>query len=585
MLSYHILPEMQRKYHPKRTTPAGSTCGSDFLDSGQFLEDGCQIGGFPGTVCHAEVTLGCGGGIDRTAKLQLLDDAAGLALLAGLERADSGEVLLEGRPVTAPSARVGLMPQRDQLFECQGAIGITDHAAGSGYTVLAKQASLDIAFSDISDIRSYLGYPSGYGTGIVGLQVDFANKTFTRLADASSLVPGANFDRFRMYGGRRRCNVADDGTINAYYGDAGYKDDGSNGQVMVYQPAFWYRIVPMRLVKSTVGYHIRRANYYISETPLPGFKLHPLFYDANGNPVDYALLSAYEGSMYDVSAADYVDDSSDNVAYETGDLLCSAAGKKPISGELEGIGTKANFEAMANSRGTGWHLDTVKSVMANQLLMMIELGTLNTQAAIGRGVVDCASVGEHNSSSLTGATASLGNATGMAVETTQSTAGIVTVNTVDGKLSVTYRGMENPWGNIYKHVQGLNIWGDGSMNTGQAYICDDFAFSEQKHGDNYHPVGFCFPAASGYISDFGYGSPEYDWVILPSEADGNSALPVGDRYEGISDLNSFRFAQLGGSWSRGNAAGGFEYLCTSGLSGHRKATIGGRLLYIPTAVV
>ena len=79
--------------------------------------------------------------------------------------------------------------------------------------------------------------------------------------------------------------------------------------------------------------------------------------------------------------------------------------------------------------------------------------------------------------------------------------------------------------------------------------------------------------------------PEYDWVILPSEADGNSALPVGDRYEGISDLNSFRFAQLGGSWSRGNAAGGFEYLCTSGLSGHRKATIGGRLLYIPTAVV
>jgi hypothetical protein len=32
-----------------------------------------------------------------------------------------------------------------------------------------------------------------------------------------------------MYGGRMRCNVADDGTINAFYGDPTYADDGSNG--------------------------------------------------------------------------------------------------------------------------------------------------------------------------------------------------------------------------------------------------------------------------------------------------------------------------------------------------------------------
>jgi len=32
-----------------------------------------------------------------------------------------------------------------------------------------------------------------------------------------------------MYGGRKVCNVADDGTILAWYGDSNFKEDGSNG--------------------------------------------------------------------------------------------------------------------------------------------------------------------------------------------------------------------------------------------------------------------------------------------------------------------------------------------------------------------
>lgn len=39
-----------------------------------------------------------------------------LSLIAGLERPSAGEVLLDGEPVTAPSAKIGFMPQRDQLF-------------------------------------------------------------------------------------------------------------------------------------------------------------------------------------------------------------------------------------------------------------------------------------------------------------------------------------------------------------------------------------------------------------------------------------------------------------------------------------
>jgi NitT/TauT family transport system ATP-binding protein len=40
-----------------------------------------------------------------------------LSLICGLEPPTSGEILVDGKPVSAPSARVGLMPQRDQLFE------------------------------------------------------------------------------------------------------------------------------------------------------------------------------------------------------------------------------------------------------------------------------------------------------------------------------------------------------------------------------------------------------------------------------------------------------------------------------------
>lgn len=211
-----------------------------------------------------------------------------------------------------------------------------------------------------------------------------------------------------MYGGRKRCNVLDDGTITAYYGDEGYVEDGSNGQVMVYQPAFYYKVVPLKLGKNTdsgIGYHLRKVNYYVSSKPKTGFKLHPAFYDENGNAINYILFSADEGSMYDVSAGAYVNDNVDeSITYEDGDLLCSVAKKKPISGLRKGIGTKSNLEQMAQNRGSGWHLETIKATSANQLLMIIELGTMNSQTGIGQGIVSIPDNKAYNCSSLTGST-------------------------------------------------------------------------------------------------------------------------------------------------------------------------------------
>ena len=436
---------------------------------------------------------------------------------------------------------------------------------------------------EVDDVKAYIGYTD---EDIAGLCVDYENKTFKRLASAVNLSQGEDFDKFTMYGGRKRCNVSDDGTITAYYGDENYAEDGSNGQVMVYQPAFYYKVVPLKLEKNSdsgIGYHLRKANYYVSAKPKTGFKLHPAFYDENGNAIDYILFSADEGSMYDVSAKHYVNDNVDEfITYEDGDLLCSVAGKKPISGLRQGIGTKTNLELMAQNRGEGWHLETIKATSANQLLMMVELGIMSTQEGIGQGVVSITGNTAYNCSSLTGSTADLGNATGQATSTVNEIGGTQTAYTENGKVSVTYRGVENPWGNISKHIQGINIWGDGEMGGGQPYIANNFTFNESKHSDNYEPVGFTLPNANGYIKAMGYGSEEYDWLFMPSEIGGTSALPVGDYVYVASNLNGYRIAQLGGGCRSGDYAGSF-YQIANGTVGDRSRGAGGRLVYIPTA--
>lgn len=288
--------------------------------------------------------------------------------------------------------------------------------------------------------------------------------------------------------------------------------------------------------------------------------------------------------MYDVSAKAYVNDNVDSIVYEDGDLLCSVAGKKPISGLRKGIGTKMNLELMAQNRGSGWHLETIEAVSANQLLMMIELGAMNSQTGIGQGVVSISDNSSYNCASLTGSTADLGNATGQATETINEKGGVQTTETASGKVSVSYRGVENPWGNLWKHIQGINIWGDGTMCGGQPYIANDFTFNESTHSDNYEPVGFTLANASGFINAMGYGGENYDWLLMPSEIGGTNALPVGDYFYAESNLNGYRITRFGGCFNNFSQAGGFNWRGVDGVD-YRSRVTGGRLLYIPTAKV
>lgn len=435
--------------------------------------------------------------------------------------------------------------------------------------------------SGVADIRAYLGITAD---DIVGIQVDYKNKTFKRLAVAANLSKGSDFDKFTMFGGRKRCNVADDGSIVAWYGDADYKEDGSMGQVMVYQPKFYYLVCPVEYdpIDTGIGYHLRKANYYVSEKPRAGFRLHPAFYDASGNEIDYFLTSAYEGSIYDASASAYL--LNDEQVMNTGeDKFSSIAGARPASGSSQNL-TRPNIEAMAQNRGTNWHGDLIKQVSAEQMLMIVEMGVMNLQTAIAQGIVSLHwTTGSDTTSSYaaaTGSTASLGNGTGRAEKTTTYEGGVAKEYTVDGKTSVCWRGKENFWGNLWKFVYGINIWGNGKMGGGQPYICSDFSFAESKNSGNYEPAGFIVTNANGYISAMGY-STACDWLFIASECLGNSSLPVGDYTYVTTNLNDYRIALLGGSWNNWDSAGGFYWHLNNGVGGRGRA-VGGRLVYIPT---
>ena len=394
----------------------------------------------------------------------------------------------------------------------------------------------------------------------LGLEIDYENKSFTRTQNATNLSSGADFNAYTMYGGRMRCNVADDGTINAFYGDPTYADDGSNGQVMIYQPKFYYQRTPLKMGNATVGKIVRHETLIISASLQPGFKLHPMFKTVDGQELDYVLLPAYDGSL-------------------NNNKLCSIAGAKPLSNV-----TLIDAETYANNRGTGWHIMNMAAESVTQMLEMIEFGTLNGQNALEAGITNITSISNYNCASLTGSTAGLGNITGTAIETYNDVNGSITTQTAAGKRAISYRGMENPWGNIWNMLGGINVAGNGSQGGGVPYICTDFNYDINSIGNNYRSVGFCLPSNYGWVSAMGYGEADYDWVYMPAECanTANSALPVGDRLWTKTNLNGIVLVAVGGSWSAAENGGPFYYGCDQYSSESSQHAYGVKLMYIPT---
>ena len=424
--------------------------------------------------------------------------------------------------------------------------------------------------TEISDLKALLGYTE---PDIYGVEVDFRNKTFTRLAGAVGKNPGEDFDSIPMFGGRRRCNLADDGTVTAYYNEDGYTETGkllkdvgrkSTGdavQVMVEQPKVYYRMVPLELEKIAdgSGYHVRKARYYVTHTPKPGFKLHPAFI-SNNVEKDIIYLAAYEACIWDTDGETYANADEVTPDFDS-DKLSSIANVKPASGKDHNL-TRDNCRKMAHSRGSGWELSYLATVSVSQLLMLIEYASFDMQTAIGAGVTTKTDDQTTSMTENTGGSATLGNKSG-------------SVTNENNQNIVSYRGEENFWGNIWTFVDGVNV----DANSIHRLYVADHGFKDSEKAAPYQDTGITLAKANGYVSAFGY-TENFDWIFMPSETTGDSALPVGDHFWQNAPYSGIMICVLGARWSDGLRAGAFNFSVHS-IPSVRSRDLGARLVYIP----
>lgn len=480
---------------------------------------------------------------------------------------DVGEILYSVATADESDATADWMPPFNGIGSSSLEVNLVTAVSNAANVIvnvdpaaLATVTQIKDLQDQIDTVKTFVGYAED---DVYGVEVDYENNKFTRLAGAENLTEGADFDNLNPWGGRKRCNLADDGTVNAYYGESGYKEDGSNGMVMVEQPIFYVKTVPVKTKAATSGKgkEILVARYYISPTPKIGFKAPELFLDDNGILQDKVYLSAFEGSIYDTSATAFLKND-EQVADFTADKLCSISGAKPCSGLTQNL-TRANTRKMANNRGTGWQLHSIFASHATMYLFLVEYASFDCQRKIGRGVCDLTDDGSTNMALNTGATSSLGNGSGNAE------------GGVNGKCSVSYRGEENLWGNIWTWLDLINIL---AKNVNEAYIHKRGSEVKDDVTTGYENFGAQLSHSTGYQSRMGY-SEEYPELFLPTAAAGTDANPVGAYYYQYYTYSGFLIAKFGGRWDYGSKCG--WYLSVASTSSDRYRSIGGRLLYVP----
>jgi hypothetical protein len=308
------------------------------------------------------------------------------------------------------------------------------------------------------------------------------------------------------------------------------------------------------------GSHLLKARYYISDTPRIGFKLHPAFI-RNSIVKDRVYLSAYESSVFDVSADTYLI-ANEQVAdfnLSTGDKLSSIGGVKIATGTTQ-VFSRPNFRKLITNRGAGWQLPNLLTISATQLLFAIEYCGFNSQTLMGKGVVD-KPVGTGNESELTGTTTSLGNNSGSATG-------------VDGLVSISYRGEENFWGNTLSFTDGVNVEGNG---LGDIWY-SDHDFTDGIKTSPYISIGFTPSKINGRPIAFGY-SNECDFAFIPSKIFGTTSQLIGDSFTQSHVTSGFLVSLFGGFWYNGTDAGSYQWVF-NGTTTTRHRAYGTRIVFM-----
>ena len=479
---------------------------------------------------------------------------------------------------------------------------IVDNA--SNVTITLDSSEIYVTEKDLENALQNAKLYSGKNYGIKRLITDNTLPTWTRIADAEGLTANAtkngtevanDFDNLYPWSHIRKCNVdAATGQVLAYYGETGFQADGSNGEVMVKIPEFWWK-----------------------RERLP---------DEFGNVYEYIYIADYARAGYKKSEEFFVGAYIISTETTEGDTIIAHS----RSGAIPKYNTtKANFRNYAKALGEGWQLMDYHYFLL-QMLYLVEYAHYNSQSMLGNGIVGFntakALIAENNVNRIIvssvgtglwvgkticiGATDAWnssvaadreitsiedyndGQVTGKAIHFNGDPVNIAVNNVIWGSAqktgendslgnasgclindsyhSVNYRGIENIFGHMWQHIDGLNI------KDYIAYICKDPAsYENDKFDAPYEKIGYVnAETTDSYIKKLGLDE-KHPEVALPTEIGASSSTGACDNYW-CAEGN--KIAYVGGTfyyhWSK---AGFFAWHCRNA-SSHTYWDCGARLL-------
>lgn len=282
-----------------------------------------------------------------------------------------------------------------------------------------------------------------------GVEWNSATDTYLRTGAASGVANSTSYAG-AIQTQMRRCVLNANGTVKYYLHPTNSTKkadgtvaiiDGSDGNVMVEIPKFWYKY------EHVSGVH----KWSISPEVESGYEVHPAFI-RGGVEKDYRYYPAYEG-------------------FNLSGKLISGSGRTPTVNQ-----TRAQFRILAAANGAGWSQIDWNLLVAVQLLYLTEYANFNSQAMIGRGN-DTGS----DYTMTTGGSNSIGNASSLST---------------NNDTWMSYRGIENWYASMFKFIDGVNVQERKYfINSNPATFADD-VFT----GD-YVDSGITSVATNGYVSN------------------------------------------------------------------------------------
>lgn len=326
---------------------------------------------------------------------------------------------------------------------------------------------------------------------------------------------------------------------------------------------------------------IRIPEFWYTDEYVPSSKTHNLKICPHAKPGWYHHKEAYVGA-YELCETS-----------PSSGKVCSAKGLIPLVGRTREVLRKAvrgnGFDGEAK-----WNIYTYEEHRAICHLFLVEYATRNSQKAVnteltpegfrqgglGSGcTTGTATINGAQTWSFipTGSSDSLGSGSGEVTVTIQQTDSSGSNTSTITRKCNRYRGIENPFGNIWKHTDDvISVYGNGHRTWYKSVKPNQFATNKNT---SYKPFCASTMVSSGYKTEI-KATPTCDFFA--TSISGGSETTYWCDYNWDNTDTSEHCLLIGGRSDDGGGAGLFILNSDNGV-GNSNAAIGSRLTYLPWA--